>query len=102
MRAGLRPGPGEASGGPAESFWDLRSGRKVMKIEEFGVFSWGKEGSLPLNRPGRRAFRETTREGAAILEGIVQNSLFSHEDIEQSCRFVVNSGIIKGVLFGFR
>ena len=42
IRAGFRPGPGEASGGPAESFWDLRSGRKVMKIEEFGVFSWGK------------------------------------------------------------
>ena len=42
VRAGLRPGPGEASGGPPESFWDLRSGRKVMKIEEFGVFSWGK------------------------------------------------------------
>ena len=55
---------------------------------------------LPLNRPGRKAFREITREGAAILEGTVQNSLFSHEDIEKSCRFVLNSGIIKGVLFG--
>ena len=42
VRAGLRPGPGEASGGPPESFWDLRSGRKVMKMAEFGVFSWGK------------------------------------------------------------
>ena len=57
---------------------------------------------LTLTLPGRRAFRETTREGAAILEGTVQNSLFSHEDIEKSCRFVVNSGIVKGVLFGFR
>ena len=57
---------------------------------------------LTLNRPGRKAFRETTGEGAAILEGTVQNWLFSHEDIEKSCRFVVNRGIIKGVLFGFR
>ena len=73
-----------------------------MKIDGFGVFSWGKEGSLPLNRPGRKAFRETTREGAAILEGTVQNSLFSHEDIEKSSRFVVNSVMIKGVLFRFR
>ena len=75
-----------------------------MKIAEFGVFSWGKEGSVSIEptRKKRRAFRETTREGAAILEGTVQNSLFSHEDIEQSCRFVVNSGIIQGVLFGFR
>ena len=39
VRAGLRPGPGEASGGPPESFWDLRSGRKVIKIDEFRVFS---------------------------------------------------------------
>ena len=66
-------------------------------------FSHGESRIRPtLNRAGRRAFRETTREGAAILEGTVQNSLFSHEDIEKSCRFVVNSGIIKGVLFGFR
>ena len=47
-----------------------------------------------------KGFRETTREGAAILEGTVQNSLFSHEDIEKSCRFVVNRGIIKGVFSG--
>ena len=57
---------------------------------------------LTLNRPGRRAFRGTTREEVAILEGTVQNSLFSHESIEKSCGFDVNSGIIKGVLFGFR
>ena len=102
VRAGLRPGPGEASGGPPESFWDLRSGRKVIKIYGFGVFSKKNRIRLTLNRPGRRAFRETTREGAAILEGTVQDSLFSHEDIEKSCRFVVDSGITKGVLFGFR
>ena len=57
---------------------------------------------LTLNRPGRRAFRETTREGAAILEGTVQDWAFPHENIKTSYRFIVNSGIIKGVFFGFR
>ena len=67
------------------------------------VFSRGETRiRLTLNLSGGRTFRETTREGAAILEGIVQNWLLSHEDIEKSCRFVVNSGITKGVLFGFR
>ena len=57
---------------------------------------------LTLNRPGRRTFRETTREGAAILEGTVQDWAFPHENIKKSCGFIVNSGIIKGTLFGFR
>ena len=52
---------------------------------------------LTLNLSGRRAFRETTREGVAILEGTVQDSVFPHENIGKSYRFVVNSGIIKGV-----
>ena len=75
---------------------------KLSKLRNLAFSRGESRVRLPLNRPGRRAFRETTREGAAILEGTVQNSLFSHEDIEKSCRFVVNSGIIKGVLFGFR
>ena len=75
---------------------------KSSKLRNLAFSRGEKRVWLTLNRPGRRAFRETTREGAAILEGTVQNSLFSHEDIEKSCRFVVNSGIIKGVLFGFR
>ena len=57
---------------------------------------------LTLNPSGRRAFGETTREGAAILEGTVQNWLFFHANITKNCCFVVNSGITKGVLFGFR
>ena len=72
---------------------------KLMNL----AFSRGEnQVRLTLDRPGRRAFRETTREGAAILEGTVQNSFFSHENIAKSCRFVVNSGITKGVLFAFR
>ena len=40
------PGSGRVSdrvpGRSPESFWDLRSDRKVIKIDEFRVFSWGK------------------------------------------------------------
>ena len=75
---------------------------KESKVTDFGFSRRETRIRLTLNLSGSRAFRETTREGAAILEGTVQNSLLSHEDIEKSCRFVVNSGIIKGVLFGFR
>ena len=57
---------------------------------------------LTLNLSGSRTFREITREGAAILEDTVQDSVFPHENIEKSCGFVVNSSITKGVLFGFR
>ena len=75
---------------------------KLSKLTD-SVFSRGETRiRLTLNLSGSRTFRETTREGGAILEGTVQNSLFSHENIKKSCRFVVNSGIIKGVLFGFR
>ena len=42
---GTIPGPDGSPigsrGGPPERFWDLRSGRKVIKIDEFRVFSWG-------------------------------------------------------------
>ena len=57
---------------------------------------------LTLNLSGSRAFSETTRERAAILEGTFQDWAFPHENIKTSYRFVINSGIIKGVLFGFR
>ena len=107
---GRTPGPGGSPTGSRGGF--RRSSGELLGPPEWSkshenstnlAFSRGESRvRLPLNRPGRRAFRETTREGAAILEGTVQNSLFSHEDIEKSCRFVVNSGIIKGVLFGFR
>ena len=39
---------------------------------------------LTLNRAGRRAFRETTREGVAILEGTFQDWVFPHENIEKN------------------
>ena len=55
-----------------------------------------------LNLSGSRAFRETTREGVAILEGTFQDWAVPHENITKSYRFVVNSGITQGVLFGFR
>ena len=55
-----------------------------------------------LNLSGGRTFSETTREGAAILEGTVQDWVFPHENITKNYCFVVNSGMIKGVLFGLR
>ena len=94
-RGGFRRSSGELLGPPewSKSYQNWRIWRFLV----------GKIGArLTLNRPGRRAFRETTREGAAILEGTVQNWLFSHENIKKSCRFVTNRGITKGVLFGFR
>ena len=57
---------------------------------------------LTLNLSGGRTFRETTRERAATLEGTFQDWAFPQENIEKSYRFVVNSGIIQGVLFGLR
>ena len=36
---------------------------------------------LTLNLSGGRTLRETTREGAAILEGTVEDSAFPHENI---------------------
>ena len=67
------------------------------------VFSRGETRiRLTLNLSGSRAFSETTRERVAIIVGTFQDSVFPHENIKKSCRFIVNSGIIKGVLFGFR
>ena len=62
VRTDLRPGPGEASGGSPESFGDLRSGRKVIKIDEFGVFSWGKEGSAYIEPTREKSFFAKLRE----------------------------------------
>ena len=67
------------------------------------VFSRGETRiRLTLNLSGGRTFRETTREGAAILEGTVQDWAFPHENIEKSCRFRINTGMIKGVVLGLR
>ena len=58
----------------------------VEKWSKFAylAFSHGESRiRLTLNRPGRRAFRETTREGAAILEGTVQDWAFPHQNIEK-------------------
>ena len=77
----------------------------VEKFSKLGnsAFSRGENRiRLTLNLSGRRAFRETTREGVAILEGTVQDSVFPHENVQKSSRFVVNSAFTKGVLFGFR
>ena len=75
---------------------------KSSKLANF-VFSRGETRiPLTLNLSGGRTFSETTREGVAILEGTFQDWAFPHENIEKSYHFVVNSGIIQGVLFGFR
>ena len=67
------------------------------------VFSRGETRiRLTLNLSGSRTFRETPREGAAILEGTVQDWAFPHENIAKSWGFVVYSGITKEVLFGLR
>ena len=66
---GLRPGPGEASGGSPESFWDLRSGRKVVKINEFGVFSWGKEGSAYIELTREKGFSRNYARGSSDFRG---------------------------------
>ena len=55
-----------------------------------------------VNLFGGRTFRETTRERTAILDGTFQDWAFPHENIKKSYRFVLNSGIVQGVLFGLR
>ena len=57
------PGPGGSPTGSRRGFWrfsgellDLRSGRKLMKIHEFDVFSWGKEGSAYIEPPRQKGF----------------------------------------------
>ena len=104
--AGTIPGP---DGSPIGSRGGLRrasgtSGviEKLSKLAN-SVFSRGETRiRLTLNLPGSRTFSETTREGVAILEGTFQDWAFPHGNIQKSYRFVVNSGIIQGVLFGFR
>ena len=104
--AGTIPGP---DGSPIGSRGGLRrafgtSGviEKLSKLTN-SAFSRGETRiRLTLNLSGGRTFSETTREGVAILEGTFQAWAFPHENIKKSYRFVVNSGIIQGVLFGFR
>ena len=77
----------------------------IEKLSKLGnsVFSRGETRiPLTLNLSGSRTFRETTREGVATLDGTFQDWAFPHENIGKSCRFGIHSGIIKGVLFGFR
>ena len=104
--AGTIPGP---DGSPIGSRGGLRRASGISGVVEKlsklanSVFSRGETRiRLTLNLSGSRTFRETTREGAAILEGTVQDWAFPHENIQKSYRFVVNSGIIQGVLFGLR
>ena len=104
--AGTIPGP---DGSPIGSRGGLRRAFGTSGVVEESskltnsAFSRGETRiRLTLNLSGGRTFRETTREGAAILEGTVEDSVFPDENIEKSYRFVVNSGMIKGVLFGFR
>ena len=103
---GTTPGP---DGSPIGSRGGFRGAsgtfgvmEKLSKLAN-SVFSRGETRiRLTLNLSGSRTFRETTREGAAILEGTVQDWAFPHENIQKSYRFVVNSGIIQGVFFGLR
>ena len=76
--------------------------KKESQLKDF-AFSRGETRiRLTLNLSGGSAFRETTRERSAIIEGTFQDWAFPHENIEKSCCLVVKSGIAKGVLFGFR
>ena len=106
LSGGTIPGP---DGSPIGSRGGLRRAFGTSGVVEKSskltnsVFSRGETRiRLTLNLSGGRTFRETTREGAAILEGTVQDWAFPHENITKSYRFVVNSGIIQGVLFGLR
>ena len=104
--AGTIPGP---DGSPIGSRGGLRrafgiSGgvEKLSKLTD-SVFSLGETRiRLTLNLSGGRGFLETTREGAAILEGTFQAWAFPHEHIEKVYSFVINSGITQGVFFGLR
>ena len=100
------PGPG---GSPTASRGGFRGASRTFGVIEKSlklansVFSRGETRiRLTLNLSGSRTFRETTREGAAILEGTVQDWVFPQENMKRSYRFMVNSGIIKGVLFDHR
>ena len=84
---GTIPGP---DGSPIGSRGGLRrafgTSGVVEKSSKFtnSAFSRGETRiRLTLNLSGGRTFSETTREGAVILEGTVQNSLFSHENISR-------------------
>ena len=103
---GTIPGPDGSPigsrGGLRRAFGTCGVVEKLSKLMHL-AFSRGEcRVRLTLNLSGGRTFRETTRKGAAILEGTFQDWAFPHENIEKSCGFVVNSGITKGVLFGLR
>ena len=55
---------------------------------------------LTLNLSGSKAFSETTREGIAILEGTFRDLACPEENIAKSYRFLISTGIIKGVVLG--
>ena len=104
--AGTIPGPDGSPigsrGGLRGAFGTSEVAEKTSKLTNC-AFSRGETRiRLTLNLSGRKAFRETTREGVAILEGTFQDWAFPYGNIQRSCRFVINSDIIKGVLFRFR
>ena len=104
--AGTIPGshgsPTGSRGGLRRAFGTSGEVEKLSKLTN-SEFSRGETRFwLTLNLSGGRIFREITREGVAILEGTVQDWAFPHENIKKSYRFMVNSGITKVVLFGFR
>ena len=102
------------SDGPPVGFWGRSFGvfwgypghfkgvEEASKVNHF-VFSRGETRiRFTLNLSGSTAFRETTRERVAIIDGTFEDSVFPHENIQKSYRFVVNSAFTKGVLVGFR
>ena len=106
LSGGTIPGPDGSPigsrGGLRRTFGTCGVVEKLSKLTN-SVFSRGETRiRLTLNLSGGRTFSETTREGAAILEGTFQDWAFPHENIKKSYRFVVNSGIIQGVFFGLR
>ena len=106
LSGGRIPGPDRSPIGSRGGFRRASGTFGVIeKLSKLGnsVFSRGETRiPLTLNLSGGRTFRETTRERVAILEGTFQDWAFPHENIQKSYRFVVNSGIIQGMLFGFR
>ena len=57
---------------------------------------------LTLNLSGGKAFSETTREWTAILEGTFGDLAPPEQNIQKNYRFLINTGIIKGVVLGLR
>ena len=104
--AGTIPGshgsPIGSRGGLRRAFGTSGVVEKLSKLTNLAFSPGESRIRLTLNLSGGRTFSETTRERVAIIEGTFQDWAFPQENIAKSCGFVVNSGITKGVLFGFR